>query len=188
MAGKAVTSVILALDISQRCTGFAHDSREAGRPLTGVFRAPKAGGSAEEGWDYGITFAKYHEWLDDMLAAVRPAICAFEAPLNVAGMRRTTRLNSQTTVRILLGLAAITEMALKEHGIRAVEANISSVKKHFAGHGFADKAAIMARCHQLGWLVENNDAADAAAVWAYAKALHDPSWAPRSTPLFGRRA
>jgi crossover junction endodeoxyribonuclease RuvC len=181
-------SIILALDISQRCTGFAHDSREAGRPLTGVFRAPKAGGDADTGWDYGITFAKYHEWLDDMLAAVRPGIVVFEAPLNVVGVNRSSRPTSQTTVRILFGLVAITEMALKEHGIRAVEANIMTVKKHFAGHGRADKDAIMGRCHQLGWLVENADAADAAAVWSYAKALNDPKWAPSSTPLFGRRA
>jgi Holliday junction resolvasome RuvABC endonuclease subunit len=183
-----VGGVVLALDISQRCTGFAHDSRDAGRPLTGIYRAPKVGGSIAEGFAYGFTYTKFEEWLDELLVAVKPATCCFEAPLNIAGTNRSSRPTSQTTVRILFTLAGITEKLLYQHGIAAREANISSVKKHFAGHGFADKSAIVARCHQLGWLVENEDAADAAAVWSYTKALLDPTWSPRSTPLFGRRA
>lgn len=179
---------ILALDISQRCTGFAHDSPHIGRPLTGVFRAPRPEGCADDGWDYGQTFARYFDWLDGTLATIQPAICAFEAPLNVVGQNRSNRPTSQTTVRILFGLAAITELALARRGIRTYECNLSTVKKHFAGHGRAEKEAMVSRCRQLGWTIENADAADAAAVWAYMKATVDPAWAPRSTPLFGVRS
>ena len=180
-------AVILALDIATK-TGWAHDGPEPGRPLTGTFRAPSPEGDAECGFDFGRTFAGYRQWLVRMIGIVKPATVAFEAPLQIVQGQRSKVATNQNTIRILFGLAAITEMAITECGLRAYEANVQAVKRHFAGHGHADKAAMLGRCRQLGWAAEDHNAADAAALWSLVKSLQEPQWSPNSTPLFGRRA
>ena len=180
-----MAGIVLALDIATK-TGFAHDSPEDGRPLTGVFRAPAPEGDAEDGWEFGRTFAGYRRWLVGLIGMVKPATVAFEAPLQIVQGNRSKVRTNQNTIRILFGLAAITEMVIAEAGVRPYEANVMTVKRHFAGSGHADKAAMKARCRQLGWQIVDDNAADAAALWAYMKALEDPKWAPRSTPLFAR--
>lgn len=71
---------------------------------------------------------------------------------------------------------------------------VSTVRKHFVGTGNLKrdeaKRAVMDRCRLLGWPIANGEGrdddnrADANAVWAYSMALTFPTWAPNGTPLF----
>jgi crossover junction endodeoxyribonuclease RuvC len=178
---------VLALDISSK-TGFACDGHIEGRPVSGVIRLPKASGDDESGWNLGPLFADYRRQLASLLIVVQPDICAFEAPLQLMHGGHAAVRTSQNTVRLLFGLAGITEGLLSEKNVRGYEANLATVKKHFAGSGRAEKEAMVARCRQLGWPAEDHNAADACGLWSLMKSLHDPRWSPRSTPLFGRTA
>lgn len=177
---------VLALDISTR-TGFAHDGHDPGRPISGVIRLPKAAGDDLDGWELGPLFADYRRQLAALVLVLQPDIVAFEAPLQIVHGREAAARTSQNTIRLLFGLAGITEGLLAEKKLRSYESNIASVKKHFAGSGRADKSAMVARCRQLNWEVQDHNAADACGLWSLVKSLHEPGWSPSSTPLFGRR-
>jgi Holliday junction resolvasome RuvABC endonuclease subunit len=88
---------------------------------------------------------------------------------------------------LLIGLIACVKGEAMRRGVQTVEYFPSTVRKHFMGkaltakdfpgktHGAAKKAikgAVMARCIALGWEVRDGDAADAAALWDYACAVH----------------
>jgi hypothetical protein len=192
MNGKPirVDGRVLALDIATR-TGWATDGSLPGVPVTGVFQAPKAKGSRSEGREFGVSFAAYRAWLVEMIGNIEPEIVGFEAPLNVVakshgGGLRTT---SQETVRLLFGLAAITEEVAQTLGVGCVEQNIGTIKRHFSGTGSADKEAMLAMCKRLNWEVGgDHNRADAAALWSLVKSLKDPKWAPFATPLFKQAA
>lgn len=180
------TGSIIALDLSRQCTGIAHDGPDPTRPLMSSYRAPAPLGLGEgDGIDYGRTYAGFRGRLVALIGVVKPSCVAFEAPMHVVGGHGSSRPTNQATVRVLFGLAAITEEACGSLGVLCFEVNIATIKKHFAGHGRAEKNAMMARCRQLGWAVENDNEADAAALWCYAKSIRDPKWSPNGTPLFG---
>lgn len=103
-----------------------------------------------------------------------PDLVAIEAPIG-GGMKSD----------YLVGLAACARGVCFNRGIRAEVCAISTVRKHFLGkhltakhfpgktHAAAKKAIkvqVIARCGLLGWHVEDDDAADAAAIWDYATA------------------
>lgn len=186
--------IVLALDIATR-TGFAHDNPAGGPPLGGVLRIPsplpiysKDGGATS--WEYGACYKTFHVDLSKLVASVRPEIGVFEAPINIIAGKDGKRKvqTSQTTIRLLFALAGIAELVFAQHDIPISETNITTVKKHFAGHGHAEKPAMLARCRQLGWDCNgDHNTADAMAIWSLAKSLLDPKWRPGlGTPLFGR--
>ena len=177
----------MGLDIAS-ATGAAFDGEDSGIPRLLTFRAPSPTGDNQNGWDYGRTFGAFHVWLAELVATVKPQAIALEAPLVLAGVSGVKVLTSQTTVRILFGLAAIAEMTASEAGVDVYEVNVATAKKHFAGHGRADKQMMLARCRQLRWNAKTDHEADAAAVWSFLKSLKEPKWAPRATPLFARGA
>lgn len=179
-----MTGRIIALDLSSACTGIAYDGPDGARPVSSSYRLPRAGAAG----DYGLGYAAFRAYLACRVERAKPVLIAFEAPLQVIGAHASSRRTNQATVRILFGLAAITEEVAGAFGIACAEVNIATIKKHFAGHGRADKRDIIARCRQLGWEPRNDNEADAMALWAYAKALREPGWSPRATPLFGRAA
>lgn len=65
----------------------------------------------------------------------------------------------------------------------------STVRKHFLQHGRPEnpKLAVKNRCKLLGWDFEDDNAADACAVWCYGISLVCPKWSPNGTPLFAER-
>ena len=175
---------LIALDIALR-VGFAHDGPKAGVPITGVYDCRATSGTAKDGFTLGATFESFRRWLIAKIDEVKPWEIAFEAPLHIVGRTMT----SQQTVRVLFGLAAMAEAVAYELDIPIAEGNIATIKKHFAGSAKADKAAMVARCRQLGWDVgatADHNRADAAALWSMAHSLRDPKWAPTATPLFAR--
>lgn len=151
---------VLALDLSSH-TGWAIDRPTGGeKPLSGVVDLPL------DGDEYGRAFVAFEQFLCDAIAAHAPDAVAFEAPLMHRGSNFIT---TEQTVRLLFGLAAITELVAHRSGLMAYEVNVATVKRHFAGNGRATKADMMARCRQLGWEVKDHNAADACAVWDFVR-------------------
>ena len=93
----------------------------------------------------------------------------------------------------LCGLQAIALGTAHNTGAgEIVTASVGDVRSHFINtRGLKRKpakAAVIAQCRSLGWTVENDNEADAAAAWSYATALIDPRLAMRCSPLFKRIA
>lgn len=68
------------------------------------------------------------------------------------------------------------------------QAHVQTVRRHFLGTGRPKnpKEAVKRRCRDLNWPVEDDNAADAAALYCYVKSLACPDWSPKATPLFGK--
>ena len=169
---------LLALDIAT-VSGFAIDGPEDWKPLTGTVRC------TADGDDYGRAYVAFERWLTDFIAVHRPDVMAFEAPLIVGGRSGTSRPTNHGTARLLFGLSAVAELVGNRAGLRVFECHIQTVRRHFTGNGRCQKAEVRARCRTLGWDVQSNDAADAAAIWDFARSVLRPGTAVRSTPMFG---
>ena len=114
-----------------------------------------------------------------------PDMIAFEAPM--MGGKGITMTDD--VAYVLIGLAYLTDTIAASYRLRSEKKHVATIRKHFIGQGRAQnpKAAVMERCRILGWEVENHDAADAAAVWAWAKATFDKSFRyETATPMFAR--
>lgn len=121
-----------------------------------------------------------------LLAEHSPDLVAIEAPIG-GGMKSD----------YLVGLAACARGVCFNRSVRVEVCNIATVRKHFLGKHLtakhfpgktpaaskkAIKAQVIARCGLLGWHVESDDEADAAAIWDFASA----TWArTQSAPLGG---
>lgn len=169
---------IWGLDISIARTGFAFGRLD--RPMTSSFALPSVEGTHEEGWAYGATGAKLLRIMDDHLKLDRPELIIYETPLPAKAQ------SNQVNARALIGLGFLVETFADLHGIDCEEMNNKTLKKFWAGHGYAEKSEMMAVCQALGWPVKNHDEADAAALFAYGRAQSDPEFAARITPLLGR--
>ena len=171
-------AVVLALDLATR-VGFAFDGG-AGAPITGS-RTLRGGAGA-----LGAMGKDCSAWLAEMIETIKPDILAFEAPL----MGGRGVVFNAATARLLIGLAFLAETIAEAYELRCYEAHVQSVRKYFLGTARSKNAKkeTVARCRMLGWDVATHDAADAAALWAFAKANLDRSFRlDQATPLFGAR-
>ena len=142
--------------------------------------------------------------LADKLAKERPDAIAIEAPLNI---RVLVEIGAKAeTVEALNGLVFLARTVAEARGVPYVETyDVQKVRQHFVGqsrfkNGFdpergrkissrdAAKQATEARCRMLGYHVEDDNQADAIALWHYAATQIDPAVGVRSTPLFGGNA
>lgn len=164
------TDGILALDLAT-VTGFAYgdlpDSLPTPLEVAGGVRIPtvthgtfRSGDSKTED---KIFFKTFFNWLDDHITFFNPRLIIFEAPIHTGG--RT----SFQTARRLMGLATLVDTLC---GLRDVpiakEADIATIKKHFTGSGRAKKPDMIRQCHALGWQPNDDNAADAIALWHFA--------------------
>lgn len=180
--------MILALDLARR-TGFAHDGDDGSRPRFGTFTAPEPTGTRATGRGYGRPFHGFEDWLWARIELLRPDLIVYEAPLSmlmrgemVGGELVIKLLTNPETVRMLVGLAALVEAAAWRARVRLLEAHLSTVRKRFTGNGRAKKPEVTARCHALGWAVEDDNQADACAIWAVARGMRDPGFAAAVLP------
>jgi hypothetical protein len=168
---------VLALDLAGK-TGWAVGA-PGEEPRHGSLRF------AREGHSMGAHFAGCMQWLNDFTSVEHPRLVVFEAPLAPSFM--TGRTNTDTA-RWLLGLCAVVEATLYGRGFDVREATVASVRNFFLGTNrikSADaKLATKRRCVELGWMVGDDNAADACALWLYQCALLEPQIAVRYTPLF----
>jgi len=114
---------------------------------------------------FGRTFWSFDRWLRGAISLHQPTHVAYEAPLLHAG---ASHQSSESVARLLLGLPAVCEMICHDLHREVCEAHLGSVRKWFCGTGRAKKHDVLARCYSLDWLPRDHNAADAAAVWAYA--------------------
>jgi Holliday junction resolvasome RuvABC endonuclease subunit len=116
-------------------------------------------------------------YLDNAIRHHRPGMIVIEAPLALQGFR--TLGNAAATVRMAHGLAEIAAAMAYRFGVPFHEVHVATVRKHFigssgAGERSATKAAVVARCHMLGYLPRHcheENMADACAVFDYASAV-----------------
>lgn len=183
---------VLALDTSTHC-GWATDAleTEGGPPRFGTWElggySPKAVGHA---------FGKLFDLIDTEIKALRITHVVIEAPLNVyahSGFKGSKARKEPDLSAALLGFWAIAEGAAAVNRVQMFQVQPATVRKHFIANGRHPdpKAAVMARCRQLGWKPQNDNEGDALSIWDYAKSVLDPGWAGRAPfALFqqGRRS
>jgi Holliday junction resolvasome RuvABC endonuclease subunit len=148
---------VLALDCSTS-VGFAYFSADGAAPKCGTWRAP-AVWSAE---DYGSRFAKFHNWLCDMLTTFAPDVLAFESPVLPRGSANFQ--TTEQTLRTLIGLVSVAELVANIREIRCFEVNVATAKKQLSGSGRADKDAMIVAATKRGFGVTDDHQADACAV------------------------
>ena len=168
---------VLALDISKRATGWTGQKSD-GTPIFGTLRDVAIQS------DLGRAGMVFSDWLCDMIDVHKPDLIGIEAPA-IAGSGIVLSLDE---AMLLIGLAFLANVIAAMNGCRFQRVAVQTVRKHFVGHGRPanPKAAVMARCKQLGWKCANTDESDSAALWFYLKATNDPGFrlvaeAPLST-------
>lgn len=170
--------MLVAIDASTRSTGFAFGGQGDGRPRGGCWDLP---GCDEQVFD--VTLARITGSVSELCRMVKAEHVMIEAPLLLVD-----REHSSATAMALIQLTGAVRAAAKRAGAKIHLASVQTVRKHFIGSAHLKraeaKAAVMARCRQLGWPCINDDQGDANAVWAYGMALIYPKWAPQTGPLF----
>jgi len=176
---------ILALDLAIR-SGFAFGvAGNAPRTIRSGVVVLKDSDDGRE-----ISYANLIAWLDERFRADRPDLVVKEAPLNLQGYRNLG--NAAATVRITFGLHAVVEGVCARFRIRCEEAADATIRKHFIGRAncgsrAATKAAVVQRCHALGYMpreATSDDRADAIAIWDFAAATFGRRQ-PHDLVLFG---
>lgn len=171
--------LILALDVATTC-GWARG--EVGSiPDSGSVRF---GGNQDSG---DKIFRAGLDWIEGMLTSLEvPDLLIVEAMLPPDAMKgQTTRWVRDR----LAGLHGIMRGVASKRGVGEIaQASVGAVRHHFIGHPQLPrqqaKRETMAQCKRLGWPVEDDNAADACALFSYACAIINPASALQVSPLF----
>lgn len=174
-------TLVLALDIATT-TGFAYGGPEQPSPKIGSVQFGSAAASPD------AVFGAALAWANRFFAENKPDLIAIEKMLPPMAMSgKTTR-----SVRDrLAGLQGILRGAARNAGLFEVAmVDVGDIREHFIGQRGAKrdsaKLQTMQRCRQLRWTVDNDNEADAAALWSYQVSRIDPRLALRVSPLFAR--
>lgn len=181
---------VLALDLSSK-TGWACDGITPGAPMTGVWRLPKL-----DALNQDRAFVQLDELIEATIIERAIECLVWEAPLNVyahagvdrfGGTRGSARKDPDLA-HALIGLGVIAAFRGTKLNLVTRAMDVQTVRRQFVGHGRPEdpKNAVMKRCAQLGWRVEDDNAADAAAVWFCAKAAADRYFQPSMLPEMRR--
>lgn len=169
---------ILALDIATR-SGWAF-GRPGEIPSSGSIRLAPSGSSN------GAIGRGMLRWLTDFITVNNPDMIYYEVPLDP---RHKGGQTTFATARILLGLPFLVETISEARGVfKLREAGVQDVRKYFVGQARPKdkKQAVIARCRELGWKAEDDNAADALALWSFACAVEAPSSSIETAPLFSK--
>lgn len=168
---------VLALDLATRA-GFAFGA-PGKYPISGSMRFAAPGATHE------AIFASAMRWITALIKKFKPDVVVWEAPLATSFKKGGTNINTTT---ILYGLPAIIGCVAYLLGIYDIRrAETRKVRMHFIGANpkrVIAKKKTMEQCGVLGWPVEDDNEADALAVWCYVTALIDPAKAVFPTSLF----
>jgi len=164
----AFKGTIFALDLGVH-TGFAFGEVGA-LPASGtvVLKKPTEHRS--------VAFGNLMAWLDDEFRRAKPALVVKEAPLPLQAYK--TLGNAAFTVRVTHAMHGIVEGVCERFAIPFEEIADATVRKHFVGRAnygnrAATKAAVVQRCHLLGYMPResrDDNRADALATWDWAAA------------------
>lgn len=171
--------LIWALDIAT-VTGFAI-GRAGDKPQACSIRF------APVNSDSNTLFAGCFEWFGGMIErGPLPDILAIEELLPPTARIGTT---STKTQHKLAGLHGVVRAMAKHAGIPEIaSANVNDVRQHFISSRNLKrdeaKRQVWATCQMLGWSAEDDNCADALALWSYTAGLINPASALATTPLF----
>lgn len=180
MTVAAASPLIWALDIAT-VTGFAL-GRVNETPTARSIRLGQPGAPSD------ALFVNCLRWFGDTLErGPVPDILAIEELLPPTARRGETSTSAQHR---LAGLHGIIRALARHHEIaEIVGVNVLAVRAHFIHRRNlqreAAKRAVLDTCKALGWHADDNNCADALALWSYTAALINPAFALQTTPLFG---
>lgn len=174
------TGTILALDIAT-VTGWALAKPDK-PPRFGTVRFGKQGGSR------AACYREFRLWIENFTLPRKIELIVYESP--AAPMIMYGRTNIETIKRLIGLCEHLEEWADGVCELR--EASVQQVRAHFIGRNIKSamaKAQTIERCRELGWDVNNDNEADACALWSYQVSCLRPDIAITMTPLFqGERA
>lgn len=183
MAGGATkrerSDAILALDAA-RVLGWAYGV-PGETPIAGSVALASAGAGN------GLVGKGLLIWMADFLTINPVGSIYIEAPIDPRHMGGRTSFD---TARALIGIVYLIETIAETKNIfRVREGTLADVRKNFLGKQSNMKRedwkrATMARCAQLGWKYDGDNAADALSLWAYACSIEAPKAAIQTGPLF----
>lgn len=164
--------MILALDCSTTCTGFAFGGECNGSPRGGIWKLPGA-----DPLNLDDSLGKLSEAILGMAKFIGARHVCIEAP-----MRKIDRFHSTQSAMALIQLTGAARAAAWRAKAMIHLYPAGTIRKYFIGHGTLEgdvaKSLVQQRCTQLGWHFENHDHADAIAVWAYGMSQLYPRWSP----------
>jgi hypothetical protein len=142
---------------------------------------------ASQGASHAAIFGNTLEWLITETAGDRcPDMIVYEAPI----IAKWGKTNAKTN-EILQGLPALVEaVAFMRgiHGKRLRRIHVSKVRSYFIGKDRCErkeaKQLTIRKCKLLRWHPQDDNAADALALWSYQCAQLDPATSIKVTPLF----
>lgn len=181
----AMSGLIYTLDLATR-TGYCK-GRPGERPVSGSVLLKRS----EEG--RRVAFGNLFAFLNAEWSKDKPWLVLTEGAMTLEAFKAVN--SSEANVRLQYGLHAIAEGMSIRFGGRFIEANNSTVRKHFLGvpnmgKRDATKAAVVSRAQLLGHMpsdVYDEDRADAISIWDWACAVHGRT-PPRELHLFGERS
>lgn len=131
-------------------------------------------GGCPRAWSVSLGFGSWPDRYSKMLRLVSAYIERFQPDLvAVESCVGGAKANAH-----LIGLVACVEGEATRLGVRTVSYYPATIRAHFLGRGRGKgpiKTQVFQRCAVLGWDVGDTDAADAAALWDYACAVHSRS-------------
>jgi hypothetical protein len=180
---RAPGVMIIALDLG-RNLGVALG--RAGTPRPQSLALPMS-----RSWDgRADTFLELRRFMEEHLAhlAGRPLFVVKESPPHLKAF--LTLRDSSASARTTMGYHATIETSCRLFHVPVFEQGVRTVRLHFIGNAAlareAAKAAVLSRCHELGYLprdCDDNDRGDALAVFDWAS-VHIARVAPAELHLF----
>jgi Holliday junction resolvasome RuvABC endonuclease subunit len=174
---------VLALDIATKL-GFARGCVGDPIPVCGSVRFGKAGASQLAICGHAL------EWAIDILKPPLPDIVAIEALLPPHVTKGKSNVDHDLLAQlhgVILGVCFLRGVyKVHKHPVISIRAHFIDLKSCAKGQA---KRMVQDKCRQLGWVPEgtdDDDAADAAALWSFQAGLIDPEQAIRISPLFQR--
>lgn len=144
--------IILSLDLGTHC-GWKIGDREMS--LSGVW---EFGNSRFEGG--GMRFVKFTKSLNELAATMRPELVVYE---------EVRRHIGTTAAHVYGGLQATLTAWCEREGFPYQGVPVQTIKKFATGKGNASKEMMIAAMQSLGLKPENDNDADAMALWEYAQ-------------------
>jgi ribosomal protein L37AE/L43A len=175
---------VLALDLAT-VTGWAR-GHVGTTPKYGSVRFLRYHGARDN-----VIFAEALRWISQLLEPQpRPDVVIIEAMLPPEAMKGQT---SRAVRDRLAGLHGVMRGVAHLRGVKEIAtASVGDIRAHFIGERTATrknaKLWTVNKCRELGWMPENDNAADALALWHFACSTIDPRLAIEVSPLFRRAA
>lgn len=150
----AVSGRILTLDLAAS-TGYA-----VGAP--GDVPRFASHQFASTGDNYGRHQANARDWLSRLIFAEDPAMIGYEQP-SIFGVTTPA-----TVIKLCSYVSTLEELCLPAgFNIPVRQCNPAQLKKFWTGNGRAKKPEMVQQAHRFGFKVDNDDEADALAIWFY---------------------